>query len=136
MFFMPESPVYLIDKGHLDQARNSLARLRGTEDIEEELMEMKRSYETQQNTGSISYKDLFTNRIYVEPFITMLLLMFFQQFAGINGVLFYLKDIFIKAHSDMDSGLSSFIVGLIQVCRIIKIILTFNGKQYFASDVL
>ena len=136
MFFMPESPVYLIDKGHLDQARNSLARLRGTEDIEEELMEMKRSHEIQQNTGSISYKDLFTNRIYVEPFITMLLLMFFQQFAGINGVLFYLKDIFIKAHSDMDSGLSSFIVGLIQVCRIIKIILIFNGKQYFASDVL
>ena len=47
--------------------------------------------------------------------LIMLTLMFFQQFSGINAVLFYLTDIFIKAGTDIDPGLSATIVALVQV---------------------
>jgi hypothetical protein len=45
-------------------------------------------------------------------------LMFFQQFSGINAVIFYLQDIFDASGTDMElPGLSAFIVCLVQVCN-------------------
>ena len=62
MFFMPESPYYLIGKGKEPEALKSLIWLRGTEDVKVELAELKNSYAQQQNTGTLSYKSLFTDR--------------------------------------------------------------------------
>ena len=43
-------------------------------------------------------------------------LMFFQQFSGINAVIFYLQNIFNAAGTEIDPpGMSAFIVVLVQV---------------------
>lgn len=115
MFFMPESPYYLITKGQEIKAKASLQWLRGTDNVSQELEDLKRSYRDQQMLGKTGYGDLFSKGVYLRPFLIMIGLMFFQQFAGINAVLFYLKDVFIKAGSDMDAGLSAFLVGVVQV---------------------
>lgn len=48
-------------------------------------------------------------------FIISLALMLFQQFSGINAVIFYTQPIFDSAGSTLDPALCSIIVGVVQV---------------------
>ena len=41
--------------------------------------------------------------------------MFTQQFSGINAVMFNLQPIFLKAGSQLDAGISAFIIAMVQV---------------------
>lgn len=112
---MPDSPYFLISKGKEGEALKALQWLRGTTEVKGELEELKRSHRAQLLLGDVSYLDLVKKQVYLKPFLIMIALMFFQQWSGINAVLFYLKDVFIKAGSTIDAGLSSFIIGIVQV---------------------
>ena len=47
-----------------------------------------------------------------------LALMLFQQFSGINAVLFYLQEIFTATGNELEPvGISAFIICLVQVKR-------------------
>ena len=91
MFFMPESPYYLVAKGKDDAALKSLQWLRGSENAKDVLEDVKREYREQKLIGSVSYVNLLTDAVYLRPFLIVMALMFFQQFSGINAVFFYLK---------------------------------------------
>ena len=91
MFFMPESPYYLVAKGKDAQALKSLQWLRGSENAKDVLEEVKREFREQKLIGSVSYVNLLTDSVYLRPFLIVMALMFFQQFSGINAVFFYLK---------------------------------------------
>ena len=61
MFFMPETPYFLITKGKLDMAEKSLSWLRGKNfDIKHELEELQATYQDQVKTGSVPLKKIFT----------------------------------------------------------------------------
>lgn len=62
-----------------------------------------------------SFKDLFTHAANRAALIISLLLMFFQQFSGINAVIFYTAPIFESAGSDMDPSVCAIVVGVVQV---------------------
>ncbi len=116
MIFMPESPYYLVMKGRETEARKSLQWLRGAHyDIEEEYQEMVATHQKQQEIGTISFMEFVSKKVYIYPGFIMIMLMFFQQYAGINAVLFYLTDIFNKADVGLSSGLSATLVTLVQV---------------------
>ena len=91
MFFMPETPYYLITKNKEQEAKKSLQWLRGMENVNNELDELKRAYSEQKKVGKVSYLSLITNKVYFKPFLIMNALMFIQQFSGVNAVMFYLK---------------------------------------------
>lgn len=118
MFFIPDSPIFLIHKGKEEAARNSLKWLRGSEysRLEEEISAIKNS-EAERNApgSSVSLGQIFSQAVYLKPLGICIGLMFLQQFSGINQVLFYLQDIFQKAGSSLDPGLNGFIVTLMQV---------------------
>ena len=123
MFFVPDSPIFLVRKGKLDAARKALKWLRGSEytGVEEEITTIQKNEDEQNAPGSkVSLGEIFSKAVYLKPFGISIALMFFQQFSGINEVLFYLSTIFEKAGSDLDPGLSSFIVTLMQVMEMIK----------------
>ena len=118
IFFVPDSPVYLIRQGKESAARKSLEWLRGKEyiEIDEEISAIKKSEaEINDPESRISLGQLFSNAVYLKPFALSLVLMILQQFSGINQVLFYLQLIFQKAGSSMDQGLSGFITASMQV---------------------
>ena len=91
MFFMPDTPYYLITKNKEAEAMKALQWLRGIENVNDELADLKRAYNEQKLIGNVTYLDLLTNKVYLRPFLIMMGLMFIQQFAGINAVMFYLK---------------------------------------------
>ncbi len=105
MFFMPESPPYLVSKDRDDEALEALKRLRGPNyDHEKELEQLREDNRKQH--GSVSVKEFLTDGVYLKPFLVVMGLMFFQQFAGINAVIFYTSFIFIQAGSEMDEGIA------------------------------
>lgn len=62
-----------------------------------------------------SVMDLFRNRGSRNGLIISALLMVFQQFSGINAVIFYTVPIFQSAGSTLDASLCSIVVGVVQV---------------------
>ena len=101
MFFMPESPYYLVAKGKNAQALKSLQWLRDSENVNEALEELKRECRDQKSQGNLSYVNLLTDAVYLRPFLIVMALMFFQQFSGINAVLFNLKVRFLSLALDL-----------------------------------
>ena len=118
MFFVPDSPVFLVQKGKMDEAKKSLTWLRGKNysGVEEEIAEIKKA-EKERNApeSKVSISDIFTQAIYLKPFGISLCLMAFQQLSGINQVVFYMNDIFTAANSSLDPSISNFIVNTMQV---------------------
>lgn len=66
-------------------------------------------------TGDAKLSDLFTVRANFMALIISLALMLFQQFSGINAVIFYAQSIFEAAGSTLDPALCTIIVGVVQV---------------------
>lgn len=65
--------------------------------------------------GDAKLSDLFTKTTNRNAFFIALLLMFFQQFSGINAVIFYTVPIFQSAGSTMDPAICGIVVGVVQV---------------------
>lgn len=88
--------------------------LRGTNaDVDTELQEIIVTHELSA-TESSSIKQVFTKQ-YFKPFMIAMLLMSFQQFSGINAVIFYSVSIFESVGSSLDSNICSVIIGVVNL---------------------
>ncbi|XP_075986544.1 trehalose transporter 1-like protein [Anticarsia gemmatalis] len=113
-WWMPETPQYLLGKNRRRDAERSLRWLRGPDaDLSGELEEMQKEVDeaSRQRAGITS---MITNRPSRMALICGLGLMFFQQFSGINAVIFYTNDIFHSAGSNIDPVIATIIVGVVQ----------------------
>lgn len=114
MFFVPESPVYLVKKERRNEAGVSLKWFWGPNaDTKSALQTIQSDLDAA--AGNAKMSDLFTNATYRSALFISLLLMFFQQFSGINAVIFYTVSIFKSAGSTMDPAVCSIVVGVVQV---------------------
>jgi len=86
LFFVPETPRFLMLKGDEKGARAVLAKLVTPEEGEKELSEIRASLSEHHSGKMFSYGGLL---IFVG-----IMLSVFQQFVGINVVLYYATDIF------------------------------------------
>ncbi|KAM4696989.1 solute carrier family 2, facilitated glucose transporter member 8 [Rhinophrynus dorsalis] len=112
MCFMPETPRYLVNQDRHTEAMSALKFLRGPEaDHEWEYRQIESSADDQETRLAIA--ELKNPSIY-KPFLIGVLMMFFQQFTGINAIMFYAETIFEEANFK-NSSLASVIVGLVQV---------------------
>jgi sugar porter (SP) family MFS transporter len=86
MLVVPHTPRWLLQAGREDEARDVLRRTREDEDsIEDEITEVKQVTEQQQ---SASLRDLVAPRL--RPMLVVGIgLAFFQQFVGVNTVIYY-----------------------------------------------
>ncbi|CAB0016587.1 unnamed protein product [Nesidiocoris tenuis] len=100
--------------GRQKDAQKALKWLRGKDaDISKEIAEMNKAAESEEES-SVSIQDLF-QKCYLWPLSIALGLMFFQQFSGINAMIFYTVEIFEDAGSTIDSNLAAIIVGLVNL---------------------
>lgn len=112
MCFIPETPRWYIAKGREECAEKALQWLRGRDtDIRSEMSEIRNSHLLTKKY-STKLTDLFS-KTYRKSILASLGLMFFQQFSGINAVIFYTVNIFEMSKSSIDSNLSTIVVGLV-----------------------
>jgi len=101
MFFLPESPRWLLRKGRRETARAMLTRIRGTEDIDAEFREIELSVTKAPESGRFS--DLFASSLR-PALIVGIGLAIFQQITGINTVIYYAPLIIQTAGISSASG--------------------------------
>jgi sugar porter (SP) family MFS transporter len=112
LFFVPESPRWLMSRSHEDQARAVLQRIRESGDVSAELAEIKADLSMQEG----SWRELL-NVSLRRPLIIGIGLAIFQQFTGINTVIYYAPTIFQLAglHSASAAILATVGVGVVNV---------------------
>ncbi|XP_045463589.1 facilitated trehalose transporter Tret1-like [Harmonia axyridis] len=97
--FMPDSPYFLIKQGKTEMARQSLKRLRATDDVNQELTEILNfiEQENQQEKGKVT--DLFTVPSIRRAVIIMTVLNGGQHFAGYTAISMNVHSILESANS-------------------------------------
>uniref|UniRef100_A0A4W4G0J3 Solute carrier family 2, facilitated glucose transporter member 5 n=1 Tax=Electrophorus electricus TaxID=8005 RepID=A0A4W4G0J3_ELEEL len=96
--FFPESPRYmLIQKGDENNARKALRRLRGWEEVDEELLEMRLEEQSERAEGQLSVLRLFTFPSLRWQLLSIIFMNMGQQLSGVNAVYYYADSIFGSA---------------------------------------
>lgn len=114
MVLMPESPRWLMTQKRRGEAKNAILFLQGRHhDAEADCKQMETEIQAQPK-GSINFREFGAPTVY-KPFMLSILLMLFQQFSGVNAVLFYTVQIFESAKSSLDSALATILVSIVQV---------------------
>ncbi|XP_003471269.3 solute carrier family 2, facilitated glucose transporter member 5 [Cavia porcellus] len=94
----PESPRYLlIQKRDEDAARKALQRLRGWDDVAEDIEEIRQEDQAEKVAGSMSVWALFGLRALRWQLISIVVLMGGQQLSGVNAIYYYADQIYLSA---------------------------------------
>ncbi|KAL1130603.1 hypothetical protein AAG570_011849 [Ranatra chinensis] len=97
----PESPRYLlITRQWEEEARKALRRLRASNQVEEDIEEMRAEQRAQQSESTISMSELICSPTLRTPLTISIVMQLSQQLSGINAVFYYSTGLF------MSSGLS------------------------------
>ncbi len=94
MMFLPETPRWLMQRGREEESRAVLERIETPELIEEQMTQMR--VEIDRNKEALGWRAIFS-RWMRTPLIIAIGIMFFQQFVGINTVIYYSPKIFLMA---------------------------------------
>jgi MFS transporter, SP family, galactose:H+ symporter len=114
MYFLPESPRWLIKSGRRQDAMTVLSRIRGTAKVENELKEIEATLQRAEERGRMA--DLLNPA--VRPALVVGLgLAIFQQVTGINTVIYYAPIIIQSAGISSASGaiLATLGIGVVNV---------------------
>ncbi|MGF7449281.1 MFS transporter, partial [Klebsiella michiganensis] len=106
MFFVPESPRWLMKAGKPDRARAALERIGSADYADRILRDIAHTLE--KDNHKISYGALLAPQ--VKPIVIIgMVLAVFQQWCGINVIFNYAQEIFASAGFDINSTLKSIV---------------------------
>jgi len=105
LLFLPESPSYLIlERNKLAEGEKSLKKLRGTNDIEEELQEIMAEGNASENSESMSVLQLLKNEKFRLALFVTICMHLTQQLSGIGAIFYYSTKFFESAGISADKS--------------------------------
>jgi sugar porter (SP) family MFS transporter len=119
MFFLPESPRWLVRQHLPDNAKKVLRQLRGTDDVNDEIHDIQKSL----NMRQTSFREIFSP--WVMPVLLLGAMMgLIQQVTGINTIIYYAPTIFqLAGFEDASSSILATVgIGVVNVLSTIAAI--------------
>ncbi|WP_034044682.1 sugar porter family MFS transporter [Wocania ichthyoenteri] len=109
LFFVGRSPRWLITKGKLAEAREVIISVNNDDDVESTFEEIKESIDT----DVVESSKILLQKPYFKLVIIGILIGMFNQFTGINIVMYYATDIFRTAGFSTESAIGqTVLIGL------------------------
>lgn len=106
-FFIPESPRYLVKSGRIDEAKQILTRVGGSDYARKESANIAETLET--GTARVHARELLSARL--RPVMVLgIVLAVFQQWCGINVIFNYAEEIFVSAGYSVGEMLFNIII--------------------------
>lgn len=107
LFIIPESPRFLIKMGKEDKAKAILEKIEIVS-VDDEIQDIKSSM----SQTSVKKQTLFS-KLYLKPISVAFLVAMFNQFSGINAILYYAPRIFeLSGLTNSDSMFQSILIGV------------------------
>ncbi|CAB1416237.1 unnamed protein product [Pleuronectes platessa] len=96
--FSPESPRYmLIQRGDEKTAKKALQRLRGCDNVDAELSEMRLEEQSEKAEGRLSVLSLLSQRSLRWQLVSIIVMNMGQQLSGVNAIYYYADSIYATA---------------------------------------
>ena len=112
LFYVQESPRWLIQVGREDEARQILEGITDPQSAQEEMTAVREVAHHEES----SFADLLVQPRFRRPLVIAILLMAFSQFSGINAIMYYSTKIFTTAGVGIkDSFTASAMIGLVNL---------------------
>ncbi|KAK1567092.1 hypothetical protein Q3G72_028286 [Acer saccharum] len=112
--FLPETPNSLLERGHTEKAKQMLRKIRGIDHVDEEFQDLFDASEAAKQVEH-PWRNI-TNPRYRPQLVISFLIPFFQQFTGINVIMFYAPVLFKTLGFGSDASLmSAVITGVVNV---------------------
>ncbi|PHT49504.1 Sugar transport protein 2 [Capsicum baccatum] len=113
-FVITDTPTSLAERGKVEQGKAALKKIRGVSDVEAEYKEIVAACE-QAKQVKHPFRNL-AKAASIPPLVIAILLQIFQQFTGINAIMFYAPVLFQTMGFKSDGSLlSAVITGLVNV---------------------
>ncbi|KAK4767113.1 hypothetical protein SAY86_014863 [Trapa natans] len=144
--FVVETPNSLIERGRHEEGKRVLRKIRGTDNIEPEFLELVEASRIAQEVKH-PFRNLMKRKNRPQLVIAIAM-QIFQQFTGINAIMFYAPVLFRTVGFGSDASLySSVIVGAVNVLSTLvsiysvdkvgrRVLLLEAGVQMFLSQVI
>ncbi|XP_008801700.1 sugar transport protein MST4 [Phoenix dactylifera] len=144
--FVVDTPNSLIERGRLEEGKAVLRKIRGTDNIEPEFNEILEASRIAQQVKH-PFRNLLKRRN-IPQLTIAILLQIFQQFTGINAIMFYAPVLFNTLGFKSDASLySAVITGAVNVLSTVvsiysvdrvgrRVLLLEAGVQMFLSQVV
>ncbi|KAK9886077.1 hypothetical protein WA026_014862 [Henosepilachna vigintioctopunctata] len=133
LFFIPETPSWLLSKGRSEEAKRSLAWLRGwvseenvTKEYEKLRHNLRINSELENHNTTINQNDirmkllnelsvlkLFRKRNFRRPFMLLTVASFLVHFCGLSPIQVYAVNLFTSLHSPIDGHTATAILGVV-----------------------
>ena len=126
LFFVPNSPRWLILKGRFDDAKKVMTRFSSSAEAEREINSIKESIENQVDKEEGKVKDLLRPGLRLVLLIGIVVAVL-QQITGINSVFFYAPMIFEQSGIGTDASfIQAILVGLTNLVFTVIALLTID----------
>lgn len=116
IYFLPETPPWLVSKGKVERARATLIKLRGSKEIaEKELTQILQSIDTKGSHSCKEYLSKCNQSTVWKPFLILIFFFLFQEGSGMYIIVYYATNIFQSLGPVLDSSVESIIVGIVRL---------------------
>jgi len=131
MIFLPETPRWLISKGRREEGKAVLLKVEDRAIVDQTLAELDKEIKEERKQSS-DWKEVFSPWLRA-PLIITVGIFFFQQFSGVNTIIYYSPIIFKMAGivSNTGSILPAIIIGAVNVaaCFVSILLLDKVGRR-------